>query len=142
MQPLSVTADLDELDTISDYVKAAAQAAQLDGKTAYKLRLAVDEIVTNIISHGYEEAGLQGNLEMQAQVDEQQLIISIEDTARPYDPRQALPPDLEADLEARPIGGLGVYLALKSVDHFHYERIGNRNRNIFVVKKPTTSVEE
>jgi serine/threonine-protein kinase RsbW len=34
-------------------------------------------------------------------------------------------------MEQRPIGGLGVFLAIRGVDQFQYERVGDRNRSIF-----------
>ena len=57
MESLTVSGTLDSLKTIAAYVLSAAENAGLEKKPAYKLRLAVDEIATNIIVHGYEEAG-------------------------------------------------------------------------------------
>jgi anti-sigma regulatory factor (Ser/Thr protein kinase) len=140
MDPLTVPGSLDSLATISQYVLAAAAAAGLDKKVAYRLRLAVDEIATNIISHGYEEAGRTGVVDVQAVIDETTLTIFLEDTGASYVPDQvAEPTDLDRPLVERPIGGLGVYLAIQSVDKFLYERIGNRNRHSFVVNRTTAS---
>lgn len=136
MEPLSVSGTLDCLGAIAKYVMAAAAEAGLDKKAAYKLRLAVDEIASNIIVHGYEEAGLEGVLDLYAVLDEEALTISIEDTGIPYDPTQKPPPDyLHLPLEEREIGGLGVYLAYQGVDKFLYERVEDRNRNIFIVNR-------
>lgn len=136
MEPLIVSGILDSLSTIAQYVLKASTAAGLDRKTAYKLRLAVDEIATNIINHGYEEAGIKGDIEIQAHIDDRTLKISIEDTGIPYDPTQKLPQThLDRALEDRPIGGLGIYLALQGVDEFTYERTCDRNRNIFIIRR-------
>ena len=136
METLTVPGTLDSLSKIAQYVSAGATAAGLDKKASYRLRLAVDEIATNIIVHGYEEAGLEGSLEVQADINEQDFTILIEDTGMAYDPTQkALPANLELPLEQRQIGGLGVYLAIEGVDKFSYERVGNRNRNIFIVNR-------
>ncbi|MGA9380780.1 MAG: ATP-binding protein, partial [Phormidium sp.] len=54
MEQLTVPGTLDSLSKISDYVLSAASAAGLDKKASYKLRLAVDEIATNVIVYGYE----------------------------------------------------------------------------------------
>jgi anti-sigma regulatory factor (Ser/Thr protein kinase) len=97
----------------------------------------VDEIATNIIVHGYDEAGIDGDVTLTATMNDQTLTIAIEDEARPFDPRQRVAPDdLDRPLEDRQIGGLGVYLAMNGVDEFQYEYIGNRNRNIFVMYRP------
>jgi anti-sigma regulatory factor (Ser/Thr protein kinase) len=134
MENLTVAGTLGSLGAIAKYVMAVAAATGLDKKTSYNLRLAVDEIATNIIIHGYEEAGREGVLDLQAFVDEQTLTISIKDTGVPYDPNQRLTPDdLDQPLEQRKIGGLGVYIAIQGVDKFIYERVGDRNHNIFIV---------
>ncbi|MFQ3671713.1 MAG: anti-sigma regulatory factor, partial [Verrucomicrobiia bacterium] len=39
-------------------------------------------------------------------------------------------------LEERKIGGLGIYLVLKSVDRVSYERRGDRNRVTLEMKRP------
>lgn len=138
MESLKVSGKLESLSEIAQYVLAAAKKAGLDKKASYKLRLAVDEIVTNIITHGYEEAGQEGEVKLQATIDEKTLAICMEDTAEAYDPTQNKPVPEEMfnkPLEDRPIGGLGVYLAIQGVDKFIYERVGGCNRNIFVVNR-------
>jgi anti-sigma regulatory factor (Ser/Thr protein kinase) len=141
MENLTVAGTLDSLDAIAKYVMAVAAATGLDKKTSYNLRLAVDEIATNIIIHGYEEAGREGVLDLQAFVDEQTLTISIKDTGVPYNPNQRLTPDdLDQPLEQRKIGGLGVYIAIQGVDKFIYERVEDRNHNIFIVNLSKKSI--
>jgi serine/threonine-protein kinase RsbW len=140
MQFLTVPGVLDSLDEIAKFVVATTQAAGLDKKAAYRFRLAVDEIATNIIIHGYEETGNEGDVTLQVELNEHTLTLIIEDTAISYNPNQHDLPDeedLNEPLEKRKIGGLGVYLAIQGVDKFMYERVGNRNRNIFVVNRPT-----
>jgi anti-sigma regulatory factor (Ser/Thr protein kinase) len=136
MESKSFAGTLDSLGPIRDYVKLAAQMAGLDKKATYELCLAVDEIATNIILHGYEEAGRSGVLDVHVDMGERQLIVTMEDDGEPFDPRQSKLPeneDLLRPLEERPVGGLGLYLAFQGVDEFRYERAGGRNRNIFVV---------
>ena len=137
MDRLTVPGTLDSLDAIAKYVMAAAAAAGLDRKPAYRLRLAVDEIATNVILHGYEEAGLAGEVALEADMDDHSLIIAMEDTALPYDPTATAPPgNMSRPLEEREAGGLGVWLALGGVDDFRYERVGDRNRSCFIVNRP------
>ncbi len=114
----------------------AAAEAGLDKQAAYRLALAVDEIATNIVVHGYDEAGREGVINAWADIDEQALRISLEDTGVTYDPRQAsLPGDLDVPLEQRTIGGLGLYLAVDGCDELLYERVDDRNRTTFIVKR-------
>ena len=142
MTPVTLPATLESLGAIAEYVLAAATSAGLDKRASYHLRLAVDEIVTNIIVHGYADADLPGTLGLRAEIDDRTPTISIEDSGVAYDPRQTPVPDTSLPLEERPIGGLGVYLAMKSVDEFHYERVGDRNRSTFKMHLPSAPSKE
>ena len=136
LNSLTLQASLDSLATIRKFAAQAAVSAGIDKNASYYLQLAVDEIATNIIIHGYEEANLTGELFVQAELTDSILRIIIEDTGAPFDPRALKLPsedDLKKPLEERAIGGLGVYLAFNGVDRFDYERKGNLNRNIFEV---------
>jgi len=138
MQTLTVPGTLDSLSAIANYVKEAAAVADLDKKAAYNLRLAVDEIATNIILHGYQEAGRQGVIELHADIDEQALTLYIEDTGAAFDPLQKLSVEeelIKLPIEQRPLGKVGVYLAIEAVDQLLYERVEDRNRNTFVVNR-------
>lgn len=136
MKPLIVPGTLESLSLIRDYIRAAAVQAGLDRKHSYRLELAVDEIATNIVNHGYQEAGKVGDVVTRAAIDANALTIALEDTAIPFDPRRLRRPEqIDLPLAERPIGGLGVFLAIENVDEFRYEYVDGHNRNIFVVKR-------
>lgn len=142
MDPLIVSGTLDSLGPIREYVKAAAVSASLDDDAAYGLMLAVDELATNTVTHGYQENGLSGEITVTAELTLDELIVAIEDTAPPYDPRSHRTPgegDLDKPLEEREIGGLGVFLAMGAVDRFDYERVNDRNRVILARKRGQSS---
>jgi anti-sigma regulatory factor (Ser/Thr protein kinase) len=136
LSPLTVPGTLDSLKPIRDYVINATATAGLNKVLANRLRLAVDEIVTNSIVHGYDEAGIEGDIRIEAAIDDERLTIVVEDSGPHYDPTQHHMPteeDLSSPLDTRDIGGLGIYLAVNSIDEFHFEHVNNRNRNIFVM---------
>ena len=138
MERLSVPGTLDSLEAIAAYVAEVAAAAGLDEEVSYRLQLAVDEVVTNIVSHGYAEVGIEGVVELESVIDKHTLKIHIEDTGPTYDPRQYQRPDhLDLPIEQRKVGGLGVYLAMNSVDRFLYEQVGKRNRHTLIVNRKT-----
>ena len=136
MKELTVPGVLDSLKAVRDYVTAASAEAGLDKKAAYRLLLAIDELATNSIIHGYEEQNLTGNLYLRAVIDEKSLTVDVEDTGNEYNPlEREKPAHINAPMEDRPIGGLGTYLAMTGVDDFRYQRVGDRNRNTFVVHR-------
>lgn len=136
METLVVPGTLESLGLIRDHVMGAATEAGLDSKRAYRLQLAVDEIATNIINHGYLEARRSGDIRVLAVIDRASLTITIEDTAIPFDPRRLQRPEqIDLPLAERPIGGLGVFLAMENVDEFRHEYVNNINRNILVMRR-------
>lgn len=138
MEAITVPGTIESLDAIAKYISAVAGQAGLDKKATYKLRLAIDEIATNIIIHGYQEVGKEGLLGVQADIDEHSVIIALEDIGAAFNPSEKVPVEaetLEQPLAQRPIGGLGIFIAFQGVDKFVYEKLGDRNRNIFVVKR-------
>lgn len=136
METLTVASNIKSLSEIAEYIKKNAQIANLDQKTAYKLRLAVDEIATNIIIHGFQEKGIEGNLTIYSKIENQQLIISLEDSGEYFDPREKIEcetQNIDKPLEEKPIGNLGIYLAINGVDQFIYERKNDLNYNHFFI---------
>lgn len=138
MEPLTLSGHPDNLgDSLSKlrkYVTEVSNQAGLEAQAMHRLRLAVDEIAANIIMYGYADANPAGLIEVITTLEEGRLTIMLEDTGVPYDPRQRdLPDNFDEPLETREIGGLGVFLAFRNVDEFDYQRVGNHNRNIFVM---------
>jgi anti-sigma regulatory factor (Ser/Thr protein kinase) len=140
METLTLPANLESLEEIGKYVLNAAKLAGLPSKKAYKLRLAVDELATNIINYGYanqtgESAAM--SLELSAVFEPTFLKIVLVDSGLAYDPRnrefdQSI---LTEPIEERPIGGLGIFLALQNVDEFTYQVLSDKNISSFLVKR-------
>jgi serine/threonine-protein kinase RsbW len=126
---------LDSLEPVRAYVAEAARDAGLDPHRVYSLCLAVDEIATNIVLHGYEEAGLEGDIVVEALEEPGQLIIRLLDHGRTYDPELVPEPDLANPLN-QPTGGWGVFLSKTGVDQFSYTSTDSGNVHRFVVELP------
>lgn len=137
MNEITLPGTLDSLEPIRDYVAKNASDAGLDRSTVYKLCLAVDEIATNIVMHGYEEAGISGDIVVAAGKVDNSFQIHLRDHGAPYDPdTHEQPPDtdLGLPLEDRRMGGLGILLAKDSVDDLQYATGPDGNVHRFVVK--------
>lgn len=126
---------LDSLAPVRAYVAEAARAAGLDSGKTYNLCLAVDEIATNIVLHGYEEVGLKGDIVVEILQEAGQLIIRLLDHGRAYDPDQLPQPDWENPLKQQ-TGGWGVFLSKIGVDQFEYTSNDFGNAHRFVMHLP------
>src|SRR5262245_23233731 len=137
MPTLTLPGDLNALEPIAELVMEQAAIAGLDKHAAYQLQLAVDELATNCIIHGYQEHGLEGDLRVSADVASGKLTVVVEDTAVPYDPRRhdmdRVEETFDDPLHERPIGGLGVYFVMQALDEFNYEYVDGRNRSTMIV---------
>lgn len=135
---LTVPGRFDRLETIAKFVEQAGQDAGLDEVAICRCQLAVDEAVTNIIEHGYEGEG-RGDIDLRCDCEpgQGQLVITIHDQAKPFDPADVPAPTLNASLEDMQIGGLGLYFMRQVMDavEFSYEDGGNK---LVLMKKRET----
>ena len=137
METKSFPGVVDSLDELRDYIGELAQKAGLVKKSTYSLKLAIDEIATNIILYGYERVGLNADYTVLSEITEDKLTVILEDVAAAFDPLSREMPDQEdltMALEEREIGGLGIFLTINGVDDFSYEYKDGKNRNIFIMK--------
>lgn len=132
MQEKVFPGTLDSLALVRKYVSEIARAAGLDSGRTYKLCLAVDEIATNIVVHGYEEVGLKGDIIVDALQENGKLIIRLLDHGRTYDPDHVPQPDLEDPLKQQ--SGWGVFLGKTGVDQFEYTSTDSGNVHRFVMR--------
>jgi serine/threonine-protein kinase RsbW len=135
MQEKTFPGTLDSLAPVRAYVTEAGRAAGLDSAKIYNLCLAVDEIATNIVLHGYEEVGLKGDIAIEALQERGQLIIRLLDHGRTYDPDQVPNPDLGNPLNQQS-GGWGLFLSKTGVDQFDYTSSDSGNVHLFVMHLP------
>ena len=126
---------LESLASLRAYVSEAGRVAGLDTARIYNLCLAVDEITTNIVLHGYEEVGLKGDIAIEALQERGRLIIRLLDHGRTYDPDQVPTPNLGNPLHQQ-TGGWGLFLSKTGVDQFDYTSSDSGNVHLFVMHLP------
>ena len=80
----------------------------------------------NTINHGHDGGLHQISITFSSTDDA--LVIDILDDGKPFDPLTDAPiPNVNAPINERPIGGLGVYLVRKLMDEVTYRREEGRN---------------
>ncbi|MBK1649697.1 ATP-binding protein [Rhabdochromatium marinum] len=98
--------------------------------------LSLEEMVVNILKHG-KLGDRSLDIEVALQLDAGCLMIDISDDGQPFDPTVAMPPDhIDAPLEDRPIGGLGIHLVKTLNDELIYRRSDGRNHLRMVKRLP------
>lgn len=90
--------------------------------TAGALELAVHEIGVNIVRHAYDSQG--GWLSIAYRIEGDDLVVTLTDAGRPFEPEDAVEPDPDQPTE----GGYGLFLVAQLVDDLTYTRTRDRNR--------------
>jgi len=136
LDKLRVPAVLDSIDDVVRYVGELARHAGLSSQRTGRLRLAAEELVVNIIVHGYRACRARhAALEVDGGVEGDHVWLRIVDDAPHFDPTQVPPPDdLDRPLVERRPGGLGLHLARSVVDGFRYESVDGRNTVTLTVR--------
>ena len=133
---LSITCPnrLAEIGKAAELIEAFGAAHGLSPEVVFKLNLALDEVVTNIIAHAYDDAD-EHQIAIRVALDGEGVAVRVEDDGRAFNPLDAPRPDLGLDLAKRPIGGLGVHIVRSVMDALEYRR--ENDRNILIMRKRT-----
>ena len=93
----------------------------------YLTNLAIEEFVTNCIKYGYSDSA-EHVIEIGLKLSEGELVLTLTDDGKPFNPLESPEPDTSLPIEDRPIGGLGIYLLRKMFDRMDYAREDGKNR--------------
>src|SRR6187431_682944 len=111
--------DLKEIERLNRIVRLFGDLHELPGRTLYAVNLALDEVVTNIVLHGFKDATGQ-EFEARLVVKDGHITAEVEDGGREFNPLNAPVPDLNAPLDERALGGLGIHLVKSLMDRVDY----------------------
>lgn len=126
--------DLTEIQLLAEAVELFGEENGLSAKVVFQVNLALDELLTNTISYSYPEGGEHEILvQLMLEGDKNNLRIEIRDDGFAFNPLQKEEPDIDQDVDERPIGGLGIHLVRKMIDEIKYIR--EDEQNILVMRK-------
>ena len=111
----------------SDAAEEWLSTQGISADVTFLVSLAIEELVTNCIKYGYDDAG-EHTIEIILSVADQTLTMLVVDDGHAFDPLAATPPNLDLDIEDRPIGGLGIHMLRELADNIAYERRDGTNR--------------
>jgi anti-sigma regulatory factor (Ser/Thr protein kinase) len=106
---LHISADVREIERLNRLVRQFGELHDVPSSTLYSVNLALDELVTNVILYGYEEGSAKEIAVKLVTTTKDELVASVADEAKPFNPLKVAAPDLKAPLEERQLGGLGIH---------------------------------
>ena len=123
---ITLTNDLEQVPQLSDFVDMVCMEVGFEPTMVMQMNLAIEEAVVNVMSYAYP-VGTVGNVNIEAQADDERLKFTIVDNGIPFDPTAKAEVDITLGVEERPIGGLGIHLVRQLMDSINYERIDGKN---------------
>jgi serine/threonine-protein kinase RsbW len=116
----------DSVTEICQWVYDAALRVGFPEREAKRWVLAVEEVTINIVHYAYGD-DVAGTIDVEIIPSVDGLTVQIADAGQSFNPLASPEPKLDASLEEREIGGLGIYLTRKVMDRIEYERRDEKN---------------
>ena len=133
MGVLHISANRDCLGQVLSFIDEALEAADCPMKAQMQIDLAVEELFVNIADYAYTSGKGDAEIGIEIYGEPKTVEIVFSDRGIPYDPVKKVDPDTSLPAEERQIGGLGIFLAKKSMDDIFYTR--SDGKNILTIRK-------
>ena len=123
---ISLVNDLRELARIASRINEFCAARNLGPQLAYAINLAVDEVLTNTITYGYDDDEPH-RIELIVSMEAEEIVVEIVDESNVFDLSQAPEVDVDSSIEDRMLGGLGLFLVHQMMDGVEHRRVDGCN---------------
>ncbi len=114
------------LNPLMERITARLEAHGANAGAVYAANLALEELITNILKYGYDDAG-EHRITVDLCVADGRFALTLADDGHPFDPFAQAAPDTSLPLEERPIGGLGIHFVRNLLDECRYEWRDGKN---------------
>ncbi|MBR5795744.1 MAG: ATP-binding protein, partial [Erysipelotrichaceae bacterium] len=113
-------AKIESLNDVLGFVEETLESYQCSMKIQTAICVAIEEVFVNVAHYAYPEA--EGDMTLQIAFDEQSREVTFRmlDKGIPFDPLKKPDPDITLSAEEREIGGLGIFIAKKTMDSINY----------------------
>lgn len=118
--------NLSEIERLSKAVAAFGKKNNLSSEVIYDVRLALEEVVSNIINYGFED-NYEHQISIEMNLQGETLTMKIKDDGKPFNPLEVKSTNLEKPFDEREIGGMGIYIVRKLMDNILYKREEGNN---------------
>ena len=131
---LTVTATLDQLETVQNFVHEALRGRNCPISVQNQLDIVLEELFVNICNYAYEEADRPGNatIDYVYNTNPNQLTVALTDAGIPFDLLDHADPTKPRSVDEIKIGGLGILMVKRMTDDLSYVRDGDKNVVAFV----------
>ena len=128
-----VEAVRENLPEVISFIRRNLEMVHCPDRSQMQIIVAVEEIFVNIADYAYGPAKGRAMVRVEFSVQPLTIMITFLDNGVPYDPLAHQDPDIMAPADERSIGGLGILITKKTMDHVAYEY--KNGQNILTLKK-------
>ena len=139
MDSLSVSAEIKNLDQVTDFVLQRPEIAACSKQIRLQLRLAIEEIFVNIASYAYDSEIGPAEVRCEVLPDPLRVVIQFLDGGKPFDPLAKEDADTSEEALFAREGGLGILLVKETMDGVTYTY--ENGKNILTIEKKLTEPE-
>ena len=132
---LVVPNDTQYLATVRGEVTKVVEQSAFGPRDQKLLILAVDEAVTNIMEHAYDN-DLEGELDVELilEADATRFEVVIRDSGKEFDPSTVDIPDITAHVGKGQRHGLGIFLIRQIMDEINYNFVQGEKNQLQMIK--------
>lgn len=125
----SIDASTKNLAEVRNFVAQHAVSHGFDKQQIADIRLAVDEAITNIIKHAYQQDDSK-TIDIEITLEENSICIQLQDTGKKFRMNKYSEPDIEKKIKERKRGGMGLYLIHSLMDSVTYNSKNGMNEMV------------
>ena len=130
---IRIANSLSEIARVAELVDSFGARHRFPNEVIVALNVSLDEIINNIISYAYEDAG-RHDIVVRLVLRGASVEAVVEDDGRPFDPLAAPAPDFKT--KPRADGGVGLHFVRKLTDELTYVRRDGINRLRLIKQLP------
>lgn len=123
---ITLNNEISEIVKLNEFVEKTCMTQGLKDEFINDLKLAIEEVVVNAISYSYKE-NEKGEIIVSLKFQPDEVLGEIKDNGKEFDPTVEKEVNVEAGLDERAVGGLGLFLVRQLTDSISYRRVGNLN---------------
>jgi sigma-B regulation protein RsbU (phosphoserine phosphatase) len=125
---LTITNRPGDLERVAHAVDELGAIHGVPSDVVADVNVALDEILTNVVTHGYPDEAAH-EIRVRVAIAREGVDVDVEDDGIAFDPTAAaVVPPAAASVRDRAVGGLGLHLVRNLMDEVSYVRAGTHNR--------------
>ena len=120
------------LARVGEWIRIHAARMELPPATAYAVQLSCEEMLSNILHHGFagqpDQAACSKDVRLTLERRGRSVFLTIDDFGADFDPLTVAPPPVAATIEEAVVGGQEIHLMRHFAQGIHHERRDGMNR--------------